>query len=72
MLSKEALESILLFITILWFVAGLFLSISTGSSMIISGEFDIINIIGFGCGVISITISLLSLNAQRRCPNHVR
>jgi hypothetical protein len=72
MLSKEALESILLFITILWFVSGLFLSILTGSEIITIGRFDIANIIGFGCGIVSITISLLSLNAQWRYSDFVR
>lgn len=71
MFSKEAWESVSLFITILWFVSGLFLSLFTGLEVITTG-YDLVNIIGFGCGIFSITISLLSLNAQRRCPDFDR
>jgi uncharacterized membrane protein (DUF485 family) len=69
MVSKETLESVLLFITILWFVSGIVLIMFTGLFMVTTGELDLASVIGFGFGIICTTIALRALNIQRGCPN---
>lgn len=67
MVSNETLETVLVFITIIWFASGMFLALFTGLSILTTGDVDLANIIGFVFGIVCTTIALWALNAQRRC-----